>query len=252
MGNNNWSEIIYDIYDFLYWEPQHIWKVKNKNSKINNVKKSINHVEKMEVSLNQILNIFFYFLPSKLLDELVKIIINKSIKKEKYILYLKEVDELIDWINFSTQPDFFFIWKETNIFIEMKINSKASLEQLMKYIFLHIKDCEREKTEKKLILLFLWKWEFKNLWKEKYKDIDELKEKFLNYKIPDETKKWKVDLIKYKKKIKKFSEDMDIWFLNYTYLRNFCFENIEKNKNDEILIKLLNWLVEEIERRKLK
>jgi hypothetical protein len=37
----------------------------------------------------------------------------------------------------------------------MKINSKSNLEQLMKYIFLHIKDCEREKREKKLVLIFL-------------------------------------------------------------------------------------------------
>ena len=250
--NNNWTEIIYDVYDFLYWEPQHIWKIKNKNSKINSVKKSINHIEKMEVSLNQILNIFFSFLPSELFTNLVEGVIKKPISKEKYTLYLKEVDNLIDWINFSTQPDFFFIWKEKNIFIEMKINSKSSLEQLMKYIYLHIKDCERENKEKKLVLIFLWNWEFKNLWKEKYENIDKLKEEFSCYEVADETKKWKVDLRKYKDKIKHLANDMNIWFFNYTDFNNFCLKNIKENKNDEILVKLLSGLVEEINKRKLK
>jgi len=50
----------------------------------------------MEVSLNQILNIFFSFLPSELFTNLVEGVIKKPISKEKYTLYLKEVDNLID------------------------------------------------------------------------------------------------------------------------------------------------------------
>jgi type III secretory pathway component EscR len=122
----------------------------------------------------------------------------------------------------------------------------------MKYIFLHIKDCEREKREKKLVLIFLWNWEFKNLWKDKYQNIDKLKENFSNYEIPNQTKKWKVDLKQYKEKIKQLANNMNIWFFNYTNLKSFCLDNIEKNKNDEILIKLLSWVIEEINKRELK
>lgn len=252
MKKNNWPEIIYDVYDFLYWEPQHLWKTKNVNHKIDSLNKAMDHVKNIEVSLNQILNIFFYFLPYSIFYKFIEEVTNKPVWNEKYVLYLKEVENIIDWMNFSTQPDFFFIWDKSNIYIEMKTKSKSNLEQLMKYAFLHIKDCERSNHKKDLTLIFLWNWEFEKLWKEKYKNINELKSAFQRYAIPDEMKKWKVSLIEYKKQIKDLVQNINIWFLNYTQLQNFCLKNMEENQNDEKLINLLSWLIEDIDNRKLK
>ncbi len=249
---NNWTDIIYDIYDFLYWEPQHIWKIKNENIKINNLDKSIKHIKNMEVSLNQILNLFFYFLPNKIFYDFIWNILNKNIEGKDHTLYLKDIENLIDWIEWSTQPDFFFIGKNSNIFIEMKINAKSSLEQLMKYIFLHIKDCERENKQKELNLIFLWKNNFSNLWKEKFENIDELKAEFKKYEISDKMKKWDVDLLEYKEKIKEFWIEMNIWFLNYIDFSNFCEKQVKENKNDDKLIWLFEWLIQEFNERKLK
>jgi len=242
---NNWTEIIYEIYDFLYWEPQHIWKIKNKDSKINSVEKSLNHIKNIEVSLNQILKIFFYFLPNNIFKSFINLKWKKDLLEDNYFFYLKEIEELINWVNWATQPDFFFIWEKSNIFIEMKINSKSSLEQLMKYIFLHIKDCERTGEDKKLILIFLAKWNFKNLFKEKYKDIWELKKEFQEFNIPKITKKWNNNLEKYFKKIKEIWKDMEIDFINYWEFKNFCIKN--KNSNE----KLFSWIIDELDNRKL-
>ena len=251
MNKHNWSEIIYDVYDFLYWEPQHIWKIKNPKNKLDSLDKTMEHIKNIEVSLNQILNIFFYFLPYNLFYKLVENTTNKPIWNDNYILYLKEVENIIDWINGSTQPDFFFIWERANISIEMKTKSKSSLDQLMKYAYLHIKDCERTGSNKDYTLIFLWNWEFKNLWKDKFENVDELKKAFTVYEIADKMKKWDINLVEYKDKIKDLVKNMNIWFLNYTDLKNFCTHNIDNNKSDEKLINLLTWLVDEINERNL-
>ena len=242
---NNWTDIIYEIYDFLYWEPQHIWKIKNKNSKIDSVEKSLNHIKNIEVSLNQILKIFFYFLPDKLFRNFININYKKDFLENNYFLYLKEIEELIEWINWATQPDFFFIWEKSNIFIEIKTKSKSSLEQLMKYIFLHIKDCERVWKNKKLILIFLAKWDFKNLFKEKFNNIEELKKEFTKFEIPKITKKWNNNLKNYSDKIKELWEEMEIDFINYKQLKYFCKSNLEVNK------KLFSGIIDDLEERKL-
>jgi len=242
---NNWTEIIYEIYDFLYWEPQHIWKIKNKNSKINSVDKSLNHIKNIEVSLNQILKIFFYFLQNNIFKNFINLKWKKDYLEDNYFLYLKEIEELIEWINWATQPDFFFIWEESNIFIEMKINSKSSLEQLMKYIFLHIKDCERVWKNKKLNLIYLAKWEFKNLFKEKFNNIDELKKEFQDFEIPKITKKGNNNLEEYFEKIKEIWKNMDIDFISYLDFKNFCIKNRKSNE------KLFSWIINELENRKL-
>jgi len=251
MKNSSWVDIIYDVYDFLYWEPQHIWKIKNINSNLDSKDKVENHIRNMEVSLNQILNIFFYFLPNEIYINFVENIIRKKILKEDYKLYLKDVENIIEDINWSTQPDFFFIWDSTNIFIEMKLNSKSSLEQFMKYIFLHIKDCERVKKEKRLILIFLSKWDFSALFKEEIYNIDDLKNKFNKYKINDYTRKWNVNLVNYKSKIYDVANAMDIWHVTYDWFYNF-FNNYCCNKFCSDREKdLINWILEEFKNRNL-
>ena len=252
MKRNNWPEIIYNVYDYLFREPQHIWKHKNINHRINNIDKAMQHVKNIEVSLNHILNIFFYFLPYDLFYKFIEEVTNKPVWSEKYVLYLDEVEDLIEWVNESTQPDFFFVWDKSNIYIEIKTKSKSSLEQVMKYAFLHIKDCERCNHEKDCTLIFLWDKDFPNLWKEKYQNIEELKKEFNNFELPIKMKKGNVDLVPYNLMIKELVQNMTIWYLNYTDLNNFCLKNIEENKNDDKLVNFFSWLVDDIKKRKLQ
>ncbi len=249
MKNSNWTEIIYDVYDYLYWEPQHIWKIKNKNSKIKNQNLALEHVKQLEVSLNQILNIFFYFLPYSIFKKLLEVIIDKNIDEDNYSLYFNDISEIIDWVNKSTQPDFFFIWSKINIAIEIKTNSKSSLDQIMKYSFLHLKEIEKSWLNKKFVLIFIWKWDFQNLWKEKFSNILELKESFESYKIQDFTKKWNTSLMEYKYKIKELVKNSEINFISYKWLQEFCKNEIDNNKDNEMLVKLLNWVIKEIDCR---
>ena len=115
----------------------------------------------------------------------------------------------------------------------------------MKYIFLHIKDCERVWKNKKLILIFLAKWDFKNLFKEKFNNIEELKKEFTKFEIPEITKKWNNNLKKYSDKIKELWEEMEIDFINYKQLKDFCKSNLEVNK------KLFSGIIDDLEERKL-
>lgn len=248
MTKTTWTNAIYDIYDFLYWEPQHIWKIKNKNSNIKSVSIASKHIKQMEVSLNQILNIFFYLLPKENFLEFINFITKKSIYRDNYEFWIWNI---VEWINDSTQPDFFFVWDNFNIAIEMKTKSKSSLEQIMKYAFFHLKENEIVWHKKKFLLIFLWEWEFKNLWNDKYDNAGILKENFQKYEIQDTTKKWNLDLVAYKKEIYNLIEKSEIAFLNYSMLKEFCILKINENIDNHIFVNLLNWIIREIDDRRI-
>ena len=51
---SSWNNEYYDIMNFYYWEPQHLGKIKNPNSKIQSIHDALSHIAKMEVSLNPV------------------------------------------------------------------------------------------------------------------------------------------------------------------------------------------------------
>ena len=68
---SSWNNEYYDIMNFYYWEPQHLGKIKNPNSKIQSIHDALSHIAKMEVSLNHQFNLFFQLLPSVILNDIL-------------------------------------------------------------------------------------------------------------------------------------------------------------------------------------
>lgn len=245
---NNWVNLVYDIYDFLYWEPQHIWK-QQKKLKISH-KDTIENIKKLEVSLNQILNIFFTFIPHIYIIELMSYIYKNNSINDNYEIYL-DWDDNIAWIDWATQPDILFQWNISNMYIEMKIQAKMNIHQFFKYLLLHAVLESQEWRMKNMYFIILWKSDFASVWKERYQDIDILKNDFQNYKIPSKSKKWNIDIEKYIPRIYELSREVNIWFINYSWLLDFCEEKL--TYENEVKTKyLLKWLIEELKSRKLR
>jgi hypothetical protein len=71
--------------NFYYWEPQHLGKKKNPNSKIQNISDALDHISKMEVSLNHQFNLFFQLIPAALLNSILGNIDCRYANKDKLI-----------------------------------------------------------------------------------------------------------------------------------------------------------------------
>ena len=192
MDKKYFNNIYYDVLAFYFWEPQHLGKKKNPDNKLNNSDKVMDHLSKMEVSLNHILSIFFSLAPKSFFNYFFQQAFNKY-QNDSFI----EDSDFVGEIGEAMQPDFFFVGSKQIIAVEMKINAISNLEQLMKYLLLNVIYQEKKKTSLPYKILFLGPGKFEDLWEESCKNTIELKKAFKNYKFPAETKKGEIKLNKY-------------------------------------------------------
>lgn len=248
---SNRTEIIYDIYSFLYREPQHIGRMKNPDSNYDTYDKAMAHLKNMEVTLNHLANVFFSFLPSNLLHQFFETALQKPIRSDEYDVFVRSLENVVNDIGDFTQPDIFFTGDKNTISIEMKVGAKSSLDQVMKYGLLHYKEQQTSWVEKAYHLIYLWKGSFSSLREEKFTDVYALKQAFAEYDIPETSKKGKIALAEYADVIKKMVAEMTISYISYEQLRDFCADHLEENEHNRQIHKLLSGMIAELEDRKL-
>ena len=248
---SNRTEIIYDIYSFLYREPQHIGRMKNPESRYDTYDKAMAHLKNMEVTLNHLTNVFFTFLPSKLLHQFFESALQQPLWSDEYDIFVRSLENVVQEIGDFTQPDVFFVGNKNTISIEMKVGAKSSLEQVMKYGLLHHKEYETSWIKKQYHLIYLGQGNFSSLWNEKFSSVNELKKAFSDYTIPEVSKKGWIPLADYEQAIKSMVADMTISYINYDDLRHFCSTNLPMVSHSRQTSKLLQWMIVELEDRKL-
>ena len=91
----NRTEIFYEIYDFFYFEPQHLGKIKNPKTKYDTHTKVMEHLKGMEVTLNHITNAFFTFLPSRFLHKFFETSLQKPLWIDKYDVFVDSLKNAI-------------------------------------------------------------------------------------------------------------------------------------------------------------
>jgi hypothetical protein len=248
-----WTKYYYDILDFYYWEPQHIGKIKNPNRKHRTYEDIFDHLGKMEVSLNHQLALFFNIVPESVSNGLLKRMTDGQ-AKDKYVYESEKTSKIIEKLNDFTQPDFLFEGKHSLLAIEVKLDSRSSLDQLMKYLFLFVLLKKKLKHVNRFSLVYLAKDEFSGIWEQEYKDKDELLEAFRNYEMPDCTAKGDINIKPYKKAILKVIEETDIHFVNFRRFSSYL--DLEKKKlgRSELgkgWLKFIEGMQSELKRRKL-
>lgn len=227
--------------------------MKNPETKYKNFNEVLVHLKSMEVTLNQLLNIFFSFLPANLLHQFFEKSVNTPIRLDEYELFIRNLTDIIatDDIGNITQPDFFFAWHKNNIAVEMKIWAKSSLDQVMKYALLQQLEYEKSWIEKKYYLIYIWKGAFAQQRQEKFETVYELKKAFRNHEIPNTSKNWKLDYSPYKDKIHEMMDKMIIGYINYDDMKQFCEEALPLVEQNKQVKKLLMGLIDELTERNL-
>lgn len=251
----NRTEIVYDIYEHLFWEPQRIWRKKPPVAKYKNRQEVLTNLKGKwwETSLNHILNIFFTFLPSQLLHQFLESSAQEPLWFDEYELYVRDLSGVVDVADIwsITQPDLFLVWEKNIVSIEMKIGIKSSLDQVMKYILLHHLESLKSKKHKKSYLIYLWVGEFPTLRPDKYHTVKELREALAEFDLGNIKKNKKMDYESYETAIRKTLQSTVISYITYQDVADFCSKNIEQFQSNPQVRKLLTWLVEELQDRGL-
>jgi len=176
----HWTTEYYDIMEFYFWEPQHLDLVK-KNGDKKNLAGVLGHIQRMEVSLNHLFNLFFRLIPSDFSNRLLA-----SYAALEHVAPLTFTGRE-DYEAFSrmVQPDLLLRSNTLNFSIEMKIGAKSSLEQVWKYSLLHWQEEQHTGVSKDSALLYIGKRDFRFLWKEKFQSIEELKSAAIAFNTSD-------------------------------------------------------------------
>ncbi|AKH33251.1 hypothetical protein XF24_00928 [candidate division SR1 bacterium Aalborg_AAW-1] len=235
---HNWTSIIYDIYTYVYWEPQTIDCLRKGNKKYNNESEMIEALHKREVVFNHICNVFLTSLNTDQITHFFnRIVDGKKYMEDFYRIYVRDLSDVVAFDNVSnpTQPDIFLIGDNNTISIELKIGAKSDQQQILKYAFLHSQEYKKSGIKKNHNLILLGKGGRSNFWKEKYDSVIDLKIKCINDIDQLQTK-----YLPYKDDIIKMMHELDIHYISYNdwyhYLQEYAIgigdKKIQKNYND--------------------
>jgi hypothetical protein len=259
----NWLDSYYEALEFFYWEPQHIRpktpaaaefeqlaKIGKQSSKVEQFK---NHVRKMEVTLNHNIAQFFLLAPDSLRNHLFS------------ELFCHEFDESFEMENGTNdidkkfalgncmQPDVLFISQDSVVSIEMKIKSKCSVDQVLKYALLGLAVEIREKRQKKHYLVLLGPGALTTQFPQRFESIDILSEAVrredLNSFLGNKPR-----ALREQERLQQIVQDMNVHFLSYAGLTSFLQRSVppldDRSAGAEVYRKLVGGLCDEISNRR--
>lgn len=163
----NWTDEYREIVEFYYWQPQDIGRA-NGVKRFKNADEMWDHVSRIEVSLNHVLNIFFSLYPLHKLDCF-------DADDSHVMLSAWQLELLQREQKNATQPDTFFEGNNKNIAIELKTASKSDLAQVIKYIRFNEALLDSESKDFELVMLTPFD-DISKVFKEKYQTIMELQD----------------------------------------------------------------------------
>lgn len=262
----NWLDSYYEALEFFYWEPHHIrpktkaaaefeklTKLAKRSSKVAWVKK---HLRDMEVTLNHNLSQFFRLAPNSLPNDLFADVFKHKFD-QTLALEDRDVDAKYELRN-STQPDLLFISESSVVSIEMKIKSKSSLEQILKYALLGlaIENQDRKSKErylKKHYLLLLGPGTFSAQFRARFETIDKLRDATIREDLASFLEN-KPSSLRDQQRLEGIRSEMRIQFLGYagliSFLRSKLPDVTDESPAAEVYRKLIQGLCDEIEIRR--
>jgi len=172
---------------------------------------------------------------------------------EKYVMHGRSVEERYG-LPSSTQPDLFSSTTDV-VSIEMKLNAKSSIEQILKYALLGLADEIVSAREKQHYLAFLAPGEFPSLWKDRYPDVAQLIDKLRQSDFSGFLGRQSQRLRTRTARFKQIVETLTFGHLTYTQVVGFL-QRIEGSGSDtqggaSVYRKLIDGLVGELRLREL-
>jgi hypothetical protein len=159
----HWTDEYFDIFRFLFWEPQHLDLMKKPGDR-KGLDEVLDHLRRMEVTLNHEFNLFFRLAPQGLVREVLRRFGDTECPEPLELINHGQVEDFCRVV----QPDLLLQGDAMNFSIEMKIGARSSLEQVWKYALLHWLDELRVGATKTSVLLFMGPRSFADLWPERF------------------------------------------------------------------------------------
>jgi hypothetical protein len=245
----SWNDRYYDAVEFFCWEPQHLGKIRNPDSTLRNPKVAIERLRRIEVTLNHHFDFFFDLAPSALINHIFTMVFLDSVVG-KYKFFGRNVESNFDLEVNTTQPDLFFLNEHSIVSIELKIKSKSSVNQALKYAFLGLAADLKQGVDRKHYLAFMAPGKFSNLWLDGFQTVDELKYAMILAASTFQMKSRTIDSDLYRPKFVQLITDMSISFINYRDFSNLLQKELdlipESSVASETYKKLLQGMIDEI------
>jgi hypothetical protein len=121
-----WTDLYYDIIENYFWSPQSIGRKTTKSGQPWSYWKE--KLQSQEVPLNHMLDLFFHVVPQELLDLSVSALLGKGMSAMEVVV---STPGTLD--GHVVQPDITFRNEDSLVFVEMKVDSKSSVDQFTKY-----------------------------------------------------------------------------------------------------------------------
>ena len=124
----HWTDLYYRIVEHYFWKPQEIGRISNPKKPSQKWGHWLGKLQGQETPLNHILDLFFHMAPQPLLDQIASKMLSRTING------LELVHAAPDIVNPNiVQPDIILTNGPELVFIEMKVDSRSSLDQYAKY-----------------------------------------------------------------------------------------------------------------------
>jgi len=144
-----WTELYYQIVEHYFWRPQAIGR-RSDPSKRHPWDYWKNKLESQEVPLNHVLEFLFYIAPEHLLDRIISALLGRE------IINLELVVPEPGSLNYNiVQPDIIISNGNELVFVEMKVDSKSSIDQFAKYAIAAIYLIDNDPTISSVDLVIL-------------------------------------------------------------------------------------------------
>ncbi|MBN1219622.1 MAG: hypothetical protein JXM69_11885 [Anaerolineae bacterium] len=136
--NHTWTNQLYRIADFLYWEPQRINRQKRQSGDMQAYQTAMSNLRTLEVPLNRLFDVMIHLSPQRVKRRILAGFLPVTeVDFGQQIEYLSIYDRLAEEETYFIQPDTVLASKQAHICIELKIDkSPLTLNQVYKYLAL--------------------------------------------------------------------------------------------------------------------
>lgn len=166
-GRAYWNRQYYDNMAFYFWEPQHIGRTRDPETRIRTEAEAVAKLKTLEVVLNHQMELFFRLAPDDFVCRLFQAAFGGDVE-DRYRIVGREFHKAFA-VAGLTQPDLLFQGEASTVAIELKLAAKTSLEQVIKYACLF---SLMPPVSGMRGLLFMGPRNFARLWRERFADAD--------------------------------------------------------------------------------
>jgi hypothetical protein len=246
-----WPMTVMKLLEFFFWEPQHLDRSRKANAKPKGVTWVMDRVGKLEVTLNQSLTLFFVLAPARLRNRLFEVVLRRSFDGN-FEIYGSGIEASLGLPD-GPQPDFMFASPDDVVFIEMKIEAKSSIDQVLKYALLGLAQELRSAQPKSHHLVFLVPGAFELLWQERFTEPDALRRTLTEADQRAFLARNAKRLVAYASRFQEIVENLELSSLTYSELANFLNSQAPNGQSEAEMVyrQLIDGMVGELRRRGL-